>query len=232
MARARLLRRPEHRAGHGLLHAPPDERASFIDFHAYGAGRGERARISSSWQYADQLDRLRDMIADPGVAMQVGEFNLNWADDPRDNTQFQTVWVASALGSILSRGAAAFQYGDKTQASGLVSDGVPKASYWGMAAFTGGGQFRSFGTTMVGSTSSNATVRVFASTGEKNIVIINTGGSRSATVALNDFAGGTATVWQSEAGQFHAAEPSEVGSTLGLQLPEMSITTVVLDERH
>jgi hypothetical protein len=101
-----------------------------------------------------------------------------------------------------------------------------------MAAFTGGGQFRPFGTMMVGSSSSNATVRVFASTADKNIVIVNTGDARSARVTLDGFAGGTATVWQSEAAEFHAAAPTEVGSTLDLQLPGMSITRVVVDEQR
>jgi hypothetical protein len=214
----------------GLLRAPPDERASFIDFHAYGAGRGEQATMSSSLQYADQLDRLRGMIAIPGVEMQVGEFNVNWSDEPHNNTHFQSVWVASALGTILSRGAVAFQYGDKNNAAGLVADGTPKPSYWGMAAFTGAGRFRAFGTSMVRSTSSKAAVRVFASTGDKNIVIVNTGDASSARVTLDGFAGGTATVWQNEAGEFHASEPTPIGSELELQLPGMSITTVVLDE--
>lgn len=217
----------------GLVQAPTAERASFIDFHAYGAGEGERAAMSSSWRYADQLDLLRGMIDDPTVGMQVGEFNVNWSDEPNNNTQFQSVWVASALGTILSRGAVAFQYGDKNSAMGLVADGRPKASYWGIAAFTGAGRFRPFGTGMVSSVSSTGAVRVFASTGDKNVVIVNTGEVTSAGVALDGFAGGTATVWQSVAGEYTRAEPADVGTELDLpRLPALSITVIVLDERH
>ncbi len=105
--------------------------------------------MASSWRYGEQLDRLRERIDDPDVELQIGEYNLNWADEPQNNTPAQAVWVASALGTILSRGAVAFQYGDKNQAMGLVADGRPKPSYWGLAAFTGGGEFRPFGATMV-----------------------------------------------------------------------------------
>lgn len=214
----------------GLVRAPRAERASFIDFHAYGAGAGERATMASSWRYADQLDRLRMMIDDPAVGLQVGEYNLNWSEEGQNNTQVQSVWVASALGTILSRGAVAFQYGDKNGALGLVADGVPKASYWGIAAFTGASRFRPFGTTMVRSTSSNPAVRVFASTRGKNIVIINTGDGRSAGVTLHGFDGARASVWQSVAGEFRETGSIDVESGIDVELAPMSITTIVLDE--
>jgi hypothetical protein len=213
----------------GLLGGPVAGRASFIDFHSYGAGEGERATMDSSWRYGEQLDRLRKMIDDPAVELQVGEYNLNWADDPQDNTQAQAVWVASALGTILSRGAVAFLYGDKNQALGLVADGVPKPSYRGMAAFTGGGQFRPFGSMMVRSSSSDPAVRVFASAGEANIVIVNTGPATPCRLRLAGFGGGRATVWQDEGGGFRRIGQLEVEAAAELPLPPNSITTLVFE---
>jgi hypothetical protein len=214
----------------GLVQAPRAGRASFIDFHAYGAGEGEQATMPSSWRYGGQLDRLRDMIGERSVGLQVGEYNLNWADEPQNNTQAQSVWVAAALGTILSRGAVAFQYGDKNQAMGLVAGGVPKASYWGMAAFTGAGLFRPFGTTMVRADSDEPAVRVFASADESNVVIINTGPDRPAWLRLNGFAGGHTAVWQDTAGQFDRIGQLALASRSELQLPAMSVTVLVLDE--
>jgi hypothetical protein len=158
----------------------------------------------------------------------VGEFNLNWSDEPRNGTQFQTVWVAAALGTILSEGAAAFLYGDKNAALGLVAGGVPKPSYWGIAMFTGAGLFRPFGSGAVGATSASSAVRVFASTRQSNVVLVNTGAATHASVQLLGYSGGEAEIWQSIDGQPVRRGPTRVGSQLTLALPEQSVTTVVL----
>jgi hypothetical protein len=214
----------------GLLRGPARSRASFIDFHGYGAGRGEQATMDSSWRYGEQLDRLRELVDDPSVGLQVGEFNLNWADEPQNNTQTQAVWVAAALGTILSRGAVAFQYGDKNQAMGLVADGRPKPSYRGMAAFTGGGVFRPFGATMVQAESSFPAVRVFASVDGINIVIVNTGPATPCRLRLDGFDGGRARVWQDEGGGFRELGQLEVDSRADVALPPLSVTTMVFDD--
>jgi hypothetical protein len=214
----------------GLVRAPAAERASFIDFHAYGAGKGETATAASAWRYAAQLEALRAMISDSRVERQVGEFNLNWSDEPQNGTQFQTVWVAAALGTILSEGAAAFLYGDKNAALGLVAGGVPKPSYWGIAMFTGAGLFRPFGSGAVEATSASSAVRVFASTRQRNIVLVNTGPVTHAAVQLDGFSGGEAEIWRSTDGEPVHRGTTRVGTRLILALPEQSVTTVVLSE--
>jgi len=215
-----------------LVRAPQPRRASFIDYHAYGAGNGQAASMDTSWRYDTQIAQLRAMIGDPSVGIEVGEYNMNWGNDPQNNTQAQTVWVASALGSILSGGAVAFQYGDKNNALGLVADGGrPKASYWGMGMFTGAGEFRHFGTSMVSATSSTPTVRVFASTDQKNIVVANTGGATYANVRMSGFASGAAQVWQStDLAPTRLPDAGVSGGSLGLTLPPRSVTTLVLGD--
>lgn len=214
----------------GLLALTGTRRPSFLDFHAYGGGAGETTTMDKAWRYDTQLNQLRSMIGDSSVGMEVGEYNINWSgDDPQENTQSQAVWMAAALGTILSHGAVAFEYADKNQALGLVNNGTPKASYWGLGMFTGAGLFRHFGTQMVATTSSDSTVRVFASTGGKNIVLVNTGtAATTASITTTGFAGGTAHEWQST--NYAPADLGGQASSGGYHLPANSVTTLVLDE--
>ncbi len=212
------------------------EKASFIDYHAYGSGAGQNATIAASTKYVAQLQQLRTMVNDPSVRLQLGEFNMNWGDESQNNTHFASVWVANAFGSIISQGATALLYADKNNAMGLVATGgAPKASYIGMAMFTGQpGGLRHFGRQVVQSSSSDAAVYVYASTDSENIVVVNTGSDTSATFNLTGVTGGTADVWQS-AGTISAIHsPAKVGTaqisgaTFTAALPAMSITTFVL----
>lgn len=214
-----------------LMDAPANERPSFIDYHAYGAGNGQNATMASSVTYNDQLPKLRQWIGDDSVGVQIGEFNMNWGDESQNNTQTQTVWMANALGSILANGGVAFQYGDKNNAMGLTSNyGAPKASYWGMGMFTGASKFRHFGTSMVAATSSDNAVKVYASNNAKNVVVVNSGGATQANIKLNGYANGTARVWQSTNINVVDKGVSAVsGGSLVGDLPGNSVTTFVLD---
>ncbi|MGD9525523.1 hypothetical protein [Pseudonocardia sp.] len=214
----------------GLLDAPPAQRVSFVDFHAYGAGEGETATPESALRYGPWLDALRERVADPSVGLQVGEFNLNWADEPQNNTQAQTVWVATALATILSRGAVAFQYGDRSAAMGLTSDGVPMPSYWGIAMLTGAGLFRGIGTRMVAVHNPDPDVAAFASAADPAVVLAHPGGrERAVRVRLRGYGGGSAHVWRSTAGRPELIVVRPVTDQLELTLPPVSVTTVVLD---
>jgi hypothetical protein len=215
-----------------LMDAPANERPSFIDYHAYGAGRGQNATMASSLVYNEQLPKLRQWINDPSVGVQIGEFNMNWGDESQNNTQTQTVWVANALGSILANGGVAFQYGDKNNAMGLTSNnGVPKASYWGMGMFTGASTFRHFGTTMVASTTTNDAVKVYASNNAKNIVVVNSGDATNANLDLIGYGDGVAHVWQSNA--VNLVDKGEISVSSGAfraDIPANSVTTFVLGD--
>jgi hypothetical protein len=215
-----------------LMNAPASERPSFIDYHAYGAGSGKNATMASSLMYNDQLPKLRAWINDPTVGVQIGEFNMNWGDESQNNTPTQTVWVANALGSILSNGGVAFQYGDKNNAMGLTANnGAPKASYWGLGMFTGASKFRHFGASMVASTSSDDAVKVYASNNAKNIVVVNSGGATQTNVKLAGYASGSAHVWQSSA--IDLADKGVVAVANGAfvsSVPANSVTTYVLSD--
>jgi Glycosyl hydrolases family 39 len=220
-----------------VTNAPAAEKASFVDYHAYGAGAGANATIAQSTQYTAQLQQLRTMVGDASVGLQVGEYNMNWGDESQNNTHFASVWVANALGRIISEGATALLYADKNNAMGLIGpNGAPKASYLGMAMFTGQpGGLRHFGTQVVRSTSSDAAVHVYASTNEKNVVVVNTGTDTTATLNLTGVTTGTADLWQSAGAIAQLHPPVKTGTaaiaggTLTAALPGMSITTFVVN---
>lgn len=214
----------------GLLDAPSPERASFVDFHAYGAGEGETATAESALRYGPWLDELRRRVADPSVGLQVGEYNINWADEPQNNTQAQTVWVATALATVLTRGAVAFQYGDRSAAMGLSSDGVPMPSYWGIAMVTGAGLFRPVGARMVAVANPDPEVAAFASAADPTVLLANPGPrERAVRVRLRGYGGGSAHVWRSTAGRPELLVVRPVTDRLELVLPAASVTSVVLD---
>jgi hypothetical protein len=217
-----------------LLDAAPNERPSFIDYHAYGAGDGKNATMQSALVYNEQLPKLRQWINDPTVGVQVGEFNMNWGNESQNNTQTQAVWMANALGSILSNGGVAFQYGDKNNAMGLTSNnGAPKASYRAMGMFTGAGEFRRFGGTMVQSTSSDESVKIYASNDAKNVVVVNSGEATTLNLSMKGYVDGTARVWQSDELDLRDRGTAAVrNGTLNVDIPATSITTFVFDDSN
>ena len=220
-----------------VKNATPLEKASFIDFHAYGSGEGDNATMAQSTRYSSQIDELRAMIGDPSVGIQVGEFNMNWGNESQNNTHFASVWNANAFGTIISKGATALVYADKNRAMGLTGPGgTPKASYVGMAMFTGQvGGLRHFGETVVASSSSDPNVRVYASARSNNIVVVNTGGATSANIAMTGASSGSVEQWQI-AGALATVHPASLVNTTSFSggrvvapLPGMSITTFVVN---
>lgn len=220
-----------------VTNASPQEKASFIDFHAYGSGEGVNATMAQSTRYSSQIDQLRAMIDDPSVGIQVGEFNMNWGNESRNNTHFASVWNANAFGTIISKGARALLYADKNRAMGLVGPGgAPKASYVGMEMFTGQTSgLRHFGETVVQSSSSDPNVRVYASARANNIVVVNSGGATSARIAMTGAASGSVEQWRSAGALGTVHSPTRVSTTsfsngtLTAALPGMSITTFVVN---
>jgi hypothetical protein len=156
---------------------------------------------------------------------------MNWGDEPGNGTIKQSVWVATALGTILTSGATAFQYGDKNGALGLVGHGTPKASYWGLAMFTGHSRFRPFGTSAVRTTSTDPEVRAFASTGGRNVVVTNMSSTaRSLRIVLHGQPDGTAQRWALLDGRtpYRTADKTVTGGVVNLWMPAMSVHAVVL----
>ncbi|MCF2529708.1 lectin-like domain-containing protein [Yinghuangia soli] len=222
-----------------VRNALPQERASFVDYHAYGAGNGESATVASSTRYREQLRKLRAMVGDdPSVELQVGEFNMNWGDEPQNNTHFASVWVANAFGDIVTQGATAFLYADKNNAMGVIGPGgARKASHVGMEMFTGhaAGGPRHFGRDVVQASSNNPDVFVYASANEANIVVVNTGPEGHARLDLDGVARGSADIWQSAGVLGSINRPVQNGSVnvrdghINAVLPGMSVTTFVIN---
>jgi hypothetical protein len=228
-------------------------RVDMIDFHKYGQGGDnnhpdDRLLGAVVDSYATDLADLRRRIdaAVPAragqIGIQIGEYNVDWNGDPRMLTHFSTVWGAATLGTILSNGGTAIQYGDKNGQLGLTSEtgeggiavNAPLPLYHGLSMFTGAGLFRPFGSTVVRSTSAAATLRVFASADPATIVLVNTGTTGTATrVALTGTAATSAEVWRSTATQPAPHRDGTAGVSDGaieLAVPARSVTTLVLAE--
>ncbi|GLZ80492.1 hypothetical protein Afil01_52990 [Actinorhabdospora filicis] len=237
-------------------------RADFVDYHDYGAGEDRPTDADLLGpvidSYATDIADLRARIARlaPGRALdvQIGEWNMDWKDP--NGTQMMshlaTVWGASALGTMLKSGASTLVYGDKngsfakntglgitsTEGEGNVPTNAPTPVYHGIGMFTGEGLFRGFGKSIVDTGTSTPGIRAFASTGRKNIVLVNTTTTAQTTgLALTGYGTGTAAVWQSTGDTQATWTPHNTGTlaiTIGaatVNLPARSVTTLVLDDQ-
>lgn len=214
-----------------LVALPRASRPSFVDWHEYGSGAGQPASMATSYRYGAEIATLRSWLPPDGsVGIQVGELNMNWGDEPGNNTVKQSVWNAAAIGTVLTSGATVFQYADKNGALGLTDAGRPKASYWGLGMFTGYGQFRRFGTSAVATSSSDSTVRVFASSGDRNVVVVNTSTTaRPSRITLAGAGDITAQRWVLQRERpLRSPDVRVEDSRLSLWLPAMSVQTLVL----
>ncbi|WP_225729049.1 MULTISPECIES: hypothetical protein [unclassified Nocardia] len=227
------------------------QRADFIDIHDYGRGGGTNYSDADllgmvvrgyGTTLADMRARIDAAVPGRGLGMQIGEFNLSWSGDPRTLTHFNTVWGAAVLGTILGKGAVALQFGDKNGQLGLTSENgeggfarnQPLPIYHGIGMFTGEGLFRSFGSAMIPTKSDTATLYAFASTNQRNIVLVNTAtAAQPTTINYQGLSAGSAVEWQST--DANANAPQNIGTIaidgtgpISLTLPPMSVTTIVI----
>ena len=229
----------------------------FVDYHDYGKGgeaKSDEQLLAEVANYTTDIAQVRGLIeatvparADE-IGIQIGEWNMDWADPSPAcasmTTHLPTVWGAATLGTILEADTTALVFGDKNGCLGLTGEwgegtganlvdvNEPMPIYHGIGMFTGEGRFRSFGSTMVETTSPDPLLYTFASTGEKSVVIVNTG-TTPVTTDL-DFTGldtGTAAVWQTTDAQrepHQAGTAAITGGTVGVELPARSVTTLVI----
>ncbi|MFK4088022.1 PA14 domain-containing protein [Kribbella sp. NPDC020789] len=233
-------------------------RVDFVDYHDYGAGytryTPEQLLTTVIESYSSDIADLKARVVrltGREVPIQIGEWNMDY-EDP-DGTlmlsQLATVWGSAALGTMLESGVSTLLYGDKngnatkntglgitsTEGEGGIPVSAPTPIYHGVGMFTGEGLFRRFGATMVSTTSGSNLLHAFASTGGKNIVLVNAGTSATTTnLNLTGYPSGTAQVWQTTA---DAPTPHQTGTltisngTAGLTLPARSVTTLVLADQ-
>lgn len=222
-----------------------------VDFHKYAQGgtenKSEAQLLSETNEYRTVPADLRRRIdlAVPSragqIGIQIGEYNLDWNDDPKELTGFTTVWSAAALGNMLGSGVTAIQYGDKNGALGLTSQddvgGIPSNQplpiYHGIGMFTGEGLFRPFGRTMAATSSTDSEVQAFASLDSTSVVLVNTATTAKPTsVALTGLTAGTAQLWQSTASALAPHQTTGLGvaaNALTLTLPARSVSTVLIE---
>lgn len=238
-----------------------------IDYHHYGMGTtylDNATALAQTGDWETEVTQVKSMIAATvparasQIQVQVGEYNWSWRTedgypgyngDDRFYQGIAAVWGASIAGHIARAGGRGHQYSDQNGALGLTFEksadanhygkaiNDPMPMYWGLSMFTGGGQFRAFGSTMVQASTTLPNVEVYASRGEKNVVLINKGAAvnQAAAVALNGVAGGTAEVWQTNQSAPFAA-PTKVATAVisagmvSVTLPAYSVTTLVVNE--
>jgi hypothetical protein len=239
-------------------------RVDFIDYHDYGAGytryTPEQLLTTVIAGYASDIADLKARIARlvPSragqIPIQIGEWNMDYAD-PEGTlmlSHLATVWGSAALGTMLESGISTLLYGDKngnfakntglgitsTEGEGGIEVSAPTPIYHGLGMFTGEGLFRRFGSTMVDTTSSDGLLHAFASTGSKNIVLVNAATTPTTTsLDLTGYTDGSAQIWQSTGVSQTTWAPHRTGTlaisggTANLSLPARSVTTLVLADQ-
>lgn len=232
--------------------------ADVVEFHMYGGANLSR--------YSEAIRGLQHAVASrPStsgrVDVRLGEYNWMWHYEEPDHgagqfyTSRNTVAGACTVGRIVERGGRAHQYADNNGALGLITPGganygppaagrLPTPSYYGLKMWTGGDLFRRPTGSMAACTTALPDVEMFASTGEKNVILVNKALSRTHDVVLavrGAPASGNYEVWQTVQGmnpadptgaQWKNPVPIASGSYKNDQVhfaaPPMTVSTVLL----
>ena len=234
-------------------------RVDFVDFHVYaqkGDVPGNEAQLfQEAATYGNDINDLRTLINKivparaTQIAIEVGEWELNWGGSAQDDSNFHAVWVASAMGHMLSSGGRSLFYADKYNAlygdSQTITDAYKHVvtihtddtnpAYHGIGMFTGEGLFRGFGNTLVNVDTTLQNVEVYASDNPRNIVLINKSSSKTQTaiINLNGIVFVNIDVWRKDETTLFIHPPVKVQSTylrgniFTYQLPPLSVTTLV-----
>lgn len=233
-----------------------------IDFHKYGDGQ-HYDNIPRTTQYGDAAGWFQTEIQNRSatadrVAIQCGEFNYNpsynsWPDT--FYTSRNTVHTASVIGQLLNHGARAYQYSDCNGPLGLISDGtgnngqpsgqhVPLPAYYGIKVWTGGNLFQTPTGNMVACSTSLSNIEVYASSLQKNIILINKSETtaQTAVIVTQGASSGSATVWQTTQGMDYTnfasgsqfTDPTNIqngslnGGLISVNLPALTVTTITI----
>ena len=243
-------------------------RVDFLDFHAYPSNPTYTFSDLFNWAAGTgrSVAHAKALLAQyvpsraSQIPVEVGEWSLDmsslftsYGPNGRNLTKsnFNVVWGADVLGTIVANGGMSLHYGtkgnaliwatgtrvnyDTGQTVSLTLDD-PQAPYHAYGMFTGEGLFRGFGSAYASSTTLLPNVDVFASDNQKNIVVINkdTANAQSGVFQLNGVSSGTVDVWQHAQGTAWYQAPIHVGSfafsggNFSYTLPALSATTFVV----
>jgi len=195
-----------------------------ISYHHYGMGETSLSTATAMEQTSAYVREITDIKADMtalgrDVPVRVDELNFSWRVDdgtPGGNDRFftatNTVWIASALGHILTAGGQGLPYATQAGALGMMIEpgefnpdsrpaSSPMPGYWGIAAYTGGGIWPHFKDSIYASTSSDTTSEIIAlnnEAGGHNVVAINKSEhSKTTELRLEGISEGTYQLYQS-----------------------------------
>lgn len=234
-----------------------------LDFHKYGSGDGLVGNLAATAEYNDAVVWLNGAIAARSstvgrVKVQCGELNYHpFYNSPTYGadafwTSRNTCHTASAIGNLVNNGGSGYQYSDNNGPLGLISPGnanngapngqrLPMPAFFGVKMWTGGNLFRRPTGSMATVTHSVSNLDVFASTGDKNIVVVNKDATqaRSVVLGLTGASPTTCTIWQTAANLNGATvgsqfeEPTQIysgsaSSTITVTCPAMTVTTVLI----
>src|SRR5262245_56304534 len=101
-------------------------RVDFVDFHGYpqqGTVAGNYTTLfQAATGFGQDVQALRSLIQAnvpsraSQIAIEVGEWELNWGGSAQDDINFHSVWAADVLGNILQAGGYSLFYGTKGNA--------------------------------------------------------------------------------------------------------------------
>lgn len=231
-------------------------KVDFIDYHSYGQGGSnnlsEEKLLSQTQKYEDNFNQIRTWIQKYAptranqIGMQIGEWNLDWDNDPKEYTNFTTVWAASALGHQLRGGGISLAFATKNGGLGLLYEeddfahgakrDDPMPIYHALSMFTGAGLFPRFGTTLVSAVTDVPNLEIFASNNPRTIVVVNKDPrlARKPTVNFMGLTGGTVQVWRKEQSASALDGPVNLGTftfynnKFDYTFPPYSVTTFVV----
>lgn len=193
------------------------DRVDVIDFHMYDGAAVER--YSAAMEWFDTAIAARPSMAGR-VKVHCGEYNWNPFYGEPDNganqfyTSRNTVAGALSIGRVVEQGGRAYQYSDNNGPLGMITPGndlngaplgyrIPTPSYFGVKMWAGGDQFRAPTGAMATCSTTLPDLEVFASSGDKNVVLVNRSevNDQTPVISLTGApATGTYEVWQTVKG--------------------------------
>ncbi len=229
-------------------------RVDFLDFHGYAQGDTSQLSYTDLFDksatyevdIADLYQRIQKTVPSRAshITIEVGEWDLDYAGHLLEYTQFDNAWGAATLGHILHAGAISMLYTDKgnlllktgTEITGGSMDSATPM-YHALGMYTGEGLFRGFGRMMVQATTTLPGIDVYASDGDKNIVVINESPTttQTGTFQLKGLTSGTVDIWGKNQSISASAPPKHLGNTtfqnssFSYTLPPFSVTTFLIN---
>lgn len=231
-----------------------------IDFHMYDGNNLARYTAAMNW-FLPQIASRPSMAN--RVKVHCGEYNWHPSYDAASTTHNSshfytsrnTVAGAISTGRVVEQGGRAYQYSDNNGPLGMITPGnglngaplgfrLPMPALYGVKMWSGGNLFRKATGSMATCSTSLTGVEVFASTGNKNIVIVNKSETDAKEIVISLVGvldSDVYTIWQTVKGLDPAdtAGPqwkdpvklvsgTYVGGKISFSAPALTVSTIVV----